>query len=249
MIVQMLYFNINKSLLFKKKKKFQLCFPHCPYGKNYEDIEPPSPSERTYYRSTSSFKVRPSSNEVVEAISGTACAHHVSVSLQDIISFDEVLGHPTSNKLFGCIQGCIVGNTTCEGPKEGYTNRDGVNRCSMSTNSCPTTTFIHNAVLANKEVVSDVTPFPGIHVIVLYVPGLGAACSSGVTEGPFSVVDDDIRDWSRHLSACGGLASPLCPAYNSWTILSIHSGTEHQQQDSKMNHDDTRTRRSNYFFL
>lgn len=120
-------------------------------------------------------------NDSVEAVSGAACWIYISVPFKDIIASDKISRHSTSDKLSGGIQGCTVGGTilshTGEGSYEADSNGYVVIGSGMSSKSCPTTTFIYSSIFSNKEVVSDVTPFLGVHVIILYVPDLSAARS------------------------------------------------------------------------
>lgn len=116
-------------------------------------------------------------NDSVEAVSWAARWIYISVPFKDIIASDKISRHSTSDKLSGGIQGCTVGGTIGEGSYEADSNGYVVIGSGMSSKSCPTTTFIYSSIFSNKEVVSDVTPFLGVHVIILYVPDLSAARS------------------------------------------------------------------------
>lgn len=172
-----------------------------------------------------SFKAWPTLNDPVQAISWTTCTHYIAVSLQCISSSDEIFGDSTSDETLSCIKSSSIGSTITKGSYKADADGDGVVGFCMCSMGCPSSAFIHNAVLSNQEIVADVTPVSRIHMVALYIPGLCATCRPGTAEGPFRVVDDHIRNRSRQPgSALRALPSPLSPAYNGWTTVYYKAG-------------------------
>lgn len=161
-------------------------------------------------------EMRPSLNDVVQSPPRRQNVGHVTVPHQQVVGDQVPLDHGTLDQVLGCLQRCGIGRGTREGAHKGEAQGNVIVAGGVGTLDTPAYSFIDDAILADEEVVPNITRVQSIHEGGLDILDQHATLIRPVAGSPRGVDNDDILSRLVHLGTVGLPGIPSRPLNNKW---------------------------------